>query len=97
HTAATTSERLDNSNSGNCATSDFPEPRLGTNLSLDQENLDQGIRTFSRVVGVGGIGFGICFELEGNHDLGRSESRPAKLTDARDYCKLHIIMHYLAT
>ena len=70
---------------------------MGTDLSIDQENLDQGVRTFNRVVGVGGIGFGICFELEGNHDLGRSESRPAKLTDARDYCKLHIIIHYLAT
>jgi len=36
------------------------------------------------------------FALEGNHDLGRNESRAARLLDARDYCKLHIIAHYPA-
>jgi sugar/nucleoside kinase (ribokinase family) len=47
-------------------------------------------------VGVGGIGAGIVFALEGTHDLGRNESRPARLLDARDYCKLHIVAHYPA-
>jgi sugar/nucleoside kinase (ribokinase family) len=51
---------------------------------------------YRRVVGVGGIGTGIFFALEGNQDLGRNESRPARLLDVRDYCKLHIIAHYPA-
>ncbi|MFI5185052.1 MAG: carbohydrate kinase family protein, partial [Vicinamibacteria bacterium] len=52
---------------------------------------------YRRLVGVGGIGAGLFFALEGNHDLGRNESRPAKLLDVRDYCKLHIVAHYPAT
>ncbi len=46
------------------------------------------------LVGIGGIGAGIFFALEGEHTLGRNESRPGKLLDVRDYCKLHIIAHY---
>ena len=53
------------------------------------------LQKIKRVIGVGGIGAGICFALEGAHDLRRNESRSAKLTESRDYCKLHIIMHYL--
>jgi sugar/nucleoside kinase (ribokinase family) len=34
--------------------------------------------------------------LAGDHDLGRNESRPARLLDVRDYCKLHIVAHYPA-
>jgi sugar/nucleoside kinase (ribokinase family) len=48
------------------------------------------------LVGVGGIGAGILFALEGNHDLGRNESRLGRLLDVRDYCKLHIVAHYPA-
>ncbi len=48
------------------------------------------------LVGVGGIGSGTFFALEGDHTLGRNESRPARLLDVRDYCKLHIISHYVA-
>jgi sugar/nucleoside kinase (ribokinase family) len=48
----------------------------------------------SRLVGVGGIGTGIFFALEGGHDLGRNESRMARRLDVRDYCKLHIAAHY---
>ena len=43
---------------------------------------------------MGGIGSGIVFALEGGHDLGRNESRPGRLLDVRDYCKLHIVAHY---
>src|SRR5882724_13916 len=56
----------------------------------------QGDSPYRRVLGVGGIGAGMLLALEGNHDLGRNESRAARLVDARDYCKLHIITHYLA-
>jgi sugar/nucleoside kinase (ribokinase family) len=48
------------------------------------------------LVGVGGIGTGSFFELEGNQTLGRNESRPGRLLDVRDYCKLHIVTHYVA-
>ncbi len=51
---------------------------------------------YERLVGVGGIGTGLFFALEGNHDLGRNESRPGRLLDVRDYCKLHIVAHYPA-
>lgn len=53
--------------------------------------------TCDYVAGTGGIGQGILFLLEGNHTMGRNESRQAKLTDFQDYCKLHIIMHYIST
>jgi ribokinase len=33
--------------------------------------------------------------LEGNRTLGREESRPARLLDQRDACKLHIVCHYV--
>jgi len=52
--------------------------------------------SYERLVGVGGIGTGLFFALEGNHDLGRNESRPGRLLDVRDYCKLHIVAHYPA-
>jgi len=51
---------------------------------------------YKRLVGVGGIGAGLLFALEGNHDLGRNERRPGRLLDVRDYCKLHIVAHYPA-
>lgn len=48
------------------------------------------------LLGTGGIGSGIFFQLSGNHTLGRDESREGLLLDARDFCKLHIIQHYAA-
>lgn len=50
----------------------------------------------SLLIGVGGIGAGIVFELSGDHLLGRNESRSARLLDSRDYCKLHIFTHYVS-
>jgi sugar/nucleoside kinase (ribokinase family) len=51
---------------------------------------------FKTVVGTGGIGSGLIFHLESNRALDRNESRPAILTDIKDYCKQHIILHYIA-
>ncbi len=51
---------------------------------------------YRMLTGVGGIGSGIFFALESNHTLSRNESRPGRLLDVRDYCKLHIISHYVA-
>jgi sugar/nucleoside kinase (ribokinase family) len=36
------------------------------------------------------------FALQGDHTLGRHESRLGNLLDVRDYCKLHIVTHYVA-
>ena len=51
---------------------------------------------FTCAIGIGGIGAGILYALEGDHNLGRNESRLGELRDARDYCKLHIVEHYIA-
>jgi ribokinase len=50
---------------------------------------------FRGLVGTGGIGHGSFFLLAGNDTLGREESRSGRLLDCRDYCKLHIICHYV--
>lgn len=52
---------------------------------------------YRSLIGVGGLGTGLFFALEGEHTLGRNESRPARLLDVQDYCKLHIVIHYVAT
>ena len=51
---------------------------------------------FNQFIGTGGIGTGILFELDGNRTLSRNETRLATLTPTRDYCKQHIILHYIA-
>ncbi len=47
------------------------------------------------VVGTGGLGTGVIFALARNETLGREESRAARLLPAEDFCKLHIVFHYL--
>jgi sugar/nucleoside kinase (ribokinase family) len=59
-------------------------------LRIDQHSL------YGQMVGVGGLGSGMFFALEGDHTLGRNESRSGRLLNVRDYCKLHIVMHYVA-
>jgi len=51
---------------------------------------------YDQVVGTGGIGTGVLFELSDNRPLSRNETRLARLTPTRDYCKQHIILHYIA-
>lgn len=48
------------------------------------------------VIGTGGLGVGTAVVMEGNHTLGREESRAVRLVETRDRCKLHIILHYVA-
>ncbi len=50
---------------------------------------------YRALIGTGGIGSGTFFALKGNHTLGREESRAGRFLDRRDYCKLHIIEHYI--
>lgn len=52
-------------------------------------------RKIRQIVGTGGIGKGLFFLSHENEALGRNESRMAELSDAKDYCKLHIVFHYL--
>lgn len=52
---------------------------------------------YQAMIGVGGIGAGSFFALSGNHTLGREESRGGRFLDRNDYCKLHIISHYVQT
>jgi sugar/nucleoside kinase (ribokinase family) len=51
---------------------------------------------FDHIVGTGGIGSGIFFSMSSNQTLGRNESRMARLLPVKDFCKLHILMHYIA-
>jgi len=51
---------------------------------------------FHHVVATGGIGTGIFFLMEGNETLGRNESRLATLLPCKDFCKQHIILHYIS-
>ncbi len=50
---------------------------------------------YQAMIGVGGIGSGSFFALRGNHTLGREESRGGRFLDRQDYCKLHIVSHYV--
>ena len=58
-------------------------------------NIDIEKSPFKAMIGVGGIGSGRFFKLNGNHTLGREESRSGQFLDTQDYCKLHIISHYV--
>lgn len=51
---------------------------------------------YRALIGVGGIGSGQFFAIHGNTTLTREESRGGHFLDRRDYCKLHIISHYVA-
>jgi sugar/nucleoside kinase (ribokinase family) len=64
---------------------------------MDPLNIDTRSLRYQAMVGVGGIGAGSFFELRGNHTLGREESRAGRFLGRRDYCKLHIIAHYVQT
>lgn len=48
------------------------------------------------LIGTGGIGYGIFFNLNGDKIIGRNESRLGRLLDRQDFCKLHIISHYVS-
>jgi ribokinase len=59
-------------------------------LKFDPRNL-----RFTGIIGTGGIGSGKFFLLNGDHTLGREESRSGHFLDVSDYCKQHIILHYI--
>jgi len=56
---------------------------------------DKALR-YDHIIGTGGIGSGMVFSFPDAHTLGRNESRLARLEPFRDYCKQHIILHYIS-
>lgn len=71
-------------------------PRPVSTIREPAPGLLRALRLQSRgLVGTGGIGTGVFFRLEGMETLGREESRGCRLLDRRDYCKLHIVCHYV--
>jgi ribokinase len=60
-------------------------------------NVNIPANRYQAMLGVGGIGTGVFFALNSEHTLGREESRSGHFIDRRDYCKLHIITHYVQT
>jgi sugar/nucleoside kinase (ribokinase family) len=60
-------------------------------------NIDERKLRYRALIGTGGIGSGSFFTLNGNHTLGREESRSGRFIDRNDYCKLHIVSHYVKT
>jgi sugar/nucleoside kinase (ribokinase family) len=51
---------------------------------------------YEYITGTGGIGSGVVYKLLGDHDLGRNETRFGHRSEQRDFCKLHIVFHYIA-
>jgi len=59
-------------------------------LNVDIKNLK-----YAGLIGTGGIGSGKFFRLNNDHTLGREESRSGHFLNINDYCKQHIILHYI--
>lgn len=64
---------------------------------MEPLRIASGRLAYRGLIGTGGIGSGSFFALDGNETLGREESRGGRFIDRRDYCKLHIISHYVGT
>lgn len=52
---------------------------------------------YNKIVGTGGIGIGMLFLSPINETLGRNESRLMELSQAKDYCKQHMVLYYVST
>ena len=64
-------------------------------IAMDPLAVNPGKRRYRAMIGVGGIGTVSFFALDGNRTLGREESRGGRFIDRNDYCKLHIVSHYV--
>ncbi len=63
---------------------------IAKELKFDPRSL-----SYTGIIGTGGIGSGKFFVLNDDHTLGREESRSGHFLDVCDYCKQHIILHYI--
>ncbi len=68
---------------------------MSSNLDSLSLHYDESRARYRALIGTGGIGSGMFFALDGNNTLGREESRGGHLLNRRDYCKLHIVTHYV--
>jgi ribokinase len=64
-------------------------------MSQRELKFDPSRLRYHGIIGTGGIGSGKFFVLNGDHTLGREESRSGHFLDINDYCKQHIILHYV--
>lgn len=64
---------------------------------MEALSIDPQQSRYRAMIGTGGIGTGAFFALNGDHTLGREESRTGRFLPNRDYAKLHIISHYVQT
>jgi ribokinase len=64
-------------------------------MSPRELNFDPAGLRYDGIIGTGGIGSGKFFILNGDHTLGREESRSGHFLEVSDYCKQHIILHYI--
>jgi ribokinase len=64
-------------------------------MSIRRLNFDPLSLQYTGIISTGGIGTGKFFQLNGMHTLGREESRSGHFMDVNDYCKQHIILHYV--
>jgi sugar/nucleoside kinase (ribokinase family) len=64
-------------------------------MSNQPLNYNPALLRYTGVIGTGGIGSGKFFRLNGDRTLTREESRSGHFMDVRDYCKQHIILHYI--
>lgn len=70
---------------------------MGAFLIMEKKELkyNPSEMRYRHIIGTGGIGSGKFFVLNGDHTLGREESRSGHFLDINDYCKQHIILHYI--
>lgn len=68
---------------------------LTTKMFAKELKFDPHSLRYTGIIGTGGIGSGKFFLLNGNHTLGREESRSGHFLEVIDYCKQHIILHYI--
>jgi sugar/nucleoside kinase (ribokinase family) len=64
-------------------------------MSKEELNFNPDLLKYSGIIGTGGIGSGKFFVINGDQTLGREESRSGHFLNMRDYCKQHIILHYI--
>ncbi len=64
-------------------------------MKTKELNYNPNYLRFNGIIGTGGIGSGKFFVLNGDHTLGREESRSGHFLNVKDYCKQHIILHYI--
>jgi ribokinase len=64
-------------------------------MTSGELKFDPASLRYHGIIGTGGLGSGKYFVLNGDHTLGREESRSGHFLDISDYCKQHIILHYI--